>query len=116
MELTYQKSGDYYIPNIRMDEQPEGTLTKYGLLRKKYLKENKGGLYSGLLLRGRLTEHLLEIQETAEQRMELLTRQMAEEQGVNESLKEQNPMAWVQRMNSIRQTAEEIILTELIYR
>ncbi|MEQ2433127.1 TnpV protein [Blautia sp. CLA-SR-H028] len=99
-----------------MDEQPEGTLTKYGLLRKKYLKENKGGLYSGLLLRGRLTEHLLEIQETAEQRMELLTRQMAEEQGVDESLKEQNPMAWVQQMNSIRQTAEEIILTELIYR
>ncbi|MFR6235268.1 MAG: TnpV protein [Blautia sp.] len=116
MELTYQKNGEYYIPNIRMDEQPEGTLTKYGLLRRKYLKENKGGIYSGMLLRGKLMSHLLEIQETAEQRMELLTRQMAESQGVDERLKEENPVSWVQQMNQIRQAAEEVILTELIYR
>ena len=60
--------------------------------------------------------HLLEIQETAEQRMELLTEQMSQSQGVNEELKEKEPTKWVQMMNSVRQSAEEMILTELIYR
>ena len=77
MELTYQKNGDYYIPNIKMDEQPAEVLTKYGMMRKTYLQEHKKGLYSGLLLTGRLMSHLLEIQEAAEQRMEEITEQMA---------------------------------------
>ena len=75
MELTYQKNGDYYIPNIKMDEQPAEVLTKYGMMRKTYLQEHKKGLYSGLLLTGRLMSHLLEIQEAAEQRMEEITEQ-----------------------------------------
>ena len=116
MKLTYQKNGDYYIPNIRMDEQPEEGLTKYGMMRRTYLKENRKGVYSGLLLSGELMGHLLEIQETAERRMEELTEQMAAEAGVTEELKASDPMKWVQMQNNIRHTAEEVILDELIYR
>ena len=115
MNLAYEQNGDYQIPMLQMDKQPEGTLTKYGLMRKKFLQENKNGVYTGLLLRGRLKEHLLTIQEQAEQRMELLTGQMMESQGVTEQLKADNQMLWVQMMNNIRHSAEETVLTELIY-
>lgn len=115
MNLTYEKNGDYLIPMLQMDEQPEGTLTKYGLMRKNYLQEHKKGIYTGLLLKGKLKEHLLTIQEQAEQRMDLLTGQMMKQEGVTEKLKAENQMLWVQKMNSIRQSAEEIVLTELVY-
>ncbi|MGN0275856.1 MAG: TnpV protein [Hominisplanchenecus sp.] len=115
MELTYQKNGDYYIPNIKMDEQPAEVLTKYGMMRKTYLQEHKKGLYSGLLLTGRLMSHLLEIQKAAEQRMEEITEKMAADEGVTEELKSKDQMKWIQLMNSIRHSAEEIVLTELIY-
>ncbi|MDO4553659.1 MAG: TnpV protein [Lachnospiraceae bacterium] len=98
-----------------MDEQPQITLTKYGMMRKNYLKEYKKGIYSGMLLSGKLTSHLQEIQETAEQRMELLMSQMAKAQGVNEELKEKDQMLWTQKMNNIQQAVEETILNELIY-
>ena len=88
--LTYEKNGDYLIPMLQMDEQPEGTLTKYGLMRKNYLQEHKKGIYTGLLLKGKLKEHLLTIQEQAEQRMELLTGQMMTQEGVTEKLKAEN--------------------------
>ena len=115
MKLTYEKNGDYMIPMLQMDGQPEGTLTKYGLMRKNYLQEHKKGVYTGLLLKGRLKEHLLDIQEQAEQRMEFLTGQMMKQEGVTEKLKAENQMLWVQKMNSIRQAAEETVLTELVY-
>ena len=115
MNLVYEKNGDYQIPMLQMDEQPDGTLTKYGLMRKKFLQENKNGVYTGLLLKGKLKEHLLMVQEQAEQRMEVLTEQMKESQGVTEQLKADNQMLWVQKMNNIRQSAEEIVQTELIY-
>ena len=115
MELTYQKNGDYYIPNIKMDEQPAEVLTKYGMMRKTYLQEHKKGLYSALLLTGRLMSHLLEIQEAAEQRMEEITEQMAADEGVTEELKSKDQMKWIQLMGSIRHSAAEIVLTELIY-
>ena len=115
MELTYQRNGDYYIPNIKMDEQPEEVLTKYGMMRKTYLQEHKKGLYSGLLLTGRLMSHLLEIQGAAEQRMEEITEKMAADEGVTEELKSKDQMKWIQLMGSIRHSAEEIVLTELIY-
>ena len=115
MNLAYEKNGDYQIPILQMDEQPEGTLTKYGLMRKKFLQENKNGVYTGLLLKGKLKEHLLMVQEQAEERMEVLTEQMKKSQGVTEQLKADNQMLWVQKMNNIRQSAEEIVQTELIY-
>jgi hypothetical protein len=116
MELEYIKSGDYLIPNLVANEEPEGTLTKYGLMRRSFLKEHRSGIYTGMLLKGTLKEHCLMIQEQAEERMELLTRQMAEAQGVNEELKRSDQMKWVGMMNNIRSSAEETVLSELIYR
>ncbi len=115
MNLKYEKNGDYQIPMLQMDEQPEGILTKYGRMREKFLKEHKEGIYTGLLLKGKLKEHLLTIQEEAEQRMELLTKQMKASQGVTEQLKAKDQMLWVQKMNNIQHAAEEIVLKELIY-
>jgi hypothetical protein len=90
-------------------------LTKYGLMRKSFLKEHRRGVYSGMLLKGTLKEHCLTIQEQADQRMDLLTEQMAKDQGVDEQMKRNDQMKWVGLMNNIRNSAEEIVLSELIY-
>ena len=115
MNLTYEKCGDYLIPNLLPDPEPEGELRKFGLMRKHYLKEYKGGIYQGMVLNGKLKEHLLMIQEEAEERFDLLVEQMAEQEGVTEKLKEQDQMLWVQGMNNIRVRAEEIVRKEIIY-
>ena len=115
MELTYRQVGDYLIPNLELDKQPEGEIGAYGWMRKRYLKEHKKGIYSKLLLNGTLQKHLLEINEQALDMMESLTKQMAKNEGVTEQLKLTNQMAWVQRMNNIRNRAEEIVRAELIY-
>ena len=115
MELTYEKNGDYLIPNLIPDNEPEEPLTKYGLMRKNYLKEHRRGIYSGLLMEGRLKAHCLEIQNQAEERMDFLTEQMAQAEGVDEALKASDQMKWVAKMNAIRHSAEEIVLTELVY-
>ena len=109
MNLTYEKCGDYLIPNLIPDPEPEGEL------RKSYLENHRRGIYSGLLLSGELKKHLLMIQEQAEERFDLLVEQMAKREGVTEQLKAQNQMLWVQRMNSIRARAEEIVREEIIY-
>ena len=93
----------------------EQALTKYGLMRKNFLKEHRRGIYQGMILTGELKAHCLQVQEQAEQRMELLTGQMAKSEGVNEELKAADQMGWVAKMNNIRHSAEEIVLTELIY-
>ncbi|GFI56790.1 hypothetical protein IMSAG025_00217 [Muribaculaceae bacterium] len=115
MNLTYEKCGDYLIPNLIPDPEPEGELRKFGLMRKSYLENHRRGIYSGLLLSGELKKHLLMIQEQAEERFDLLVEQMAKREGVTEQLKAQNQMLWVQRMNSIRARAEEIVREEIIY-
>ena len=115
MNLTYEKNGDYLIPTLQADNQPEGTVTKYGMMRETYLKENHRGVYSAFLLKGTLKEHLLTIQKQAEERMEKLTSQMAATEGVTEQLKETDQMLWVAKMNSIRNRAEEVVLGELVY-
>jgi hypothetical protein len=115
MELTYIKNGDYYIPNLIADPEPEGELRKYGLMRKNYLKEHHSGVYTAMLMKGKLKEHLLLIQEQAEARFDLLVEQMAVQEGVTEQLKAENQMLWVQRMNGIRERAEEVVREELIY-
>lgn len=115
MNITYEKCGDYLIPNLIPDPEPEGELRKFGLMRKHYLKEYKRGIYSGLLLSGELKKHLFMIQEQAEERFDLLVQQMAEREEVTEQLKERNQMLWVRRMNCIRARAEEIVKEEIIY-
>ena len=115
MNLTYEKCGDYLIPNLIPDPEPEGKLGKFGLMRKSYLENHRRGIYSGLLLSGKLKEHVLMIQEQVEERFDLLVEQMAEQEGVTEQLKAQDQMLWVRRMNNIRARAEEIVREEIIY-
>ena len=115
MNITYEKCGDYLIPNLIPNPESEGELRKFGLMRKSYLENHRRGIYSGLLLSGELKKHLLMIQEQAEERFDLLVEQMAKQEGVTEQLKECDQMLWVQRMNSIRASAEEIVREEIIY-
>ena len=89
MNLTYEKCGDYLIPNLIPDPEPDGELRKFGLMRKQYLKENKSGIYQGMILSGKLKEHLLMVQEQAELQFDVLVEQMAQREGVTEQLKEE---------------------------
>ena len=115
MNITYEKCGDYLIPNLIPDPEPEGELRKFGLMRKSYLENHRRGIYSGLVLSGELKKHLLMIQDQAEKRFDLLVEQMAKWDGVTEQLKAQNQMLWVKRINNIRERAEEIVREEIIY-
>ena len=115
MELTYRMEGDYRVPNLAVPEEGQIILGKYALLRKNYLKQHRRTLFVNLLTSGTLNEHLTEIERTAQERMELITRQMAAAQGVTERMKAENQMQWVGLMNNIRHSAEETILAELIY-
>ena len=115
MNLTYEKCGDYLIPNLIPDPEPEEKLRKFGLMRKTYLKNHRRGIYSGLLLSGELKKHLLMIQEQTEERFDLLVEQMAKREGVTEQLKAQDQMLWVRRTNNIMTRAEEIVRAEIIY-
>ena len=115
MNITYEKCGNYLIPNLFPNSEPEGELRKFGLMRKSYLKNHRRSIYSGLLLSGELKKHLLMIQEQAEERFDLLVEQMAKQEGVMEQLKAQDQMLWVRKMNNIRARAEEIVREEIIY-
>lgn len=115
MNLTYEKCGDYLIPNIIPNPDPEGELRKFGLMRKHYLKEYKSGIYQGMVLSGKLKEHLLMVQEQAESQFDALVEQMTEREGVMEQLKEENQLLWVQKMNNIRARAEEIVREEMLW-
>ncbi len=112
---TYTQVGDYLLPNLTIDESEQQPIGKYGRMRKRYLKEYRCVLYTNLLVADKLDQHLAEIDKACEERMELLTSQMAKREGVTEALKAANQMEWVHRMNSIRNRAEEIVLHELVY-
>ena len=112
---TYTRVGDYLLPNLTIDESEQQPIGKYGRMRKRYLKEYRPVLYTNLLTTGKLDQHLAEIDNACEERMELLISQMAKREGVTETLKASNQMEWVRRMNSIRNRAEEIVLHELVY-
>ena len=112
---TYTLGADgMYYPNLVLTEE-EPRYGKYGRMRLRHLKEHHKVLYNTLLLNGELIKHLNEVDDTANQRMDLLTLQMKEQQGVNEALKARDQMAWVGAMNNIHNAAEEIVLSELIY-
>ena len=112
---TYTQVGDVLLPDLTIGEEEQRPIGKYGRMRKRYLKEQHPVIFSELLLTGKLYPHLLEIDEACEGRMELLVLQMAKNEGVTEALKAADQMEWVSRMNSIRNRAEEIVLSELIY-
>lgn len=113
---TYSVETDgIYYPNLILQEEEAPCYGKYGMLRKTYLKDHCKGLYTALLLEGKLTEHLNEVDSMANDRMDVLVRQMQERQGINEELKSKDQMMWVGAMNNICNAAEEIILRELVY-
>ena len=114
-ELTYRTEGDYLIPNLTVPEGGQTALGKYALLRKKYLKQNRRILYVDLLTAGTLGEHLAEIERAASGMMERITRRMAAERGVDERMKAADQMKWAGMMNEIRNSAEETVLSGLIY-
>ena len=113
MELTYRKEGDYLLPNIQAPEAPK--IGKYGMLRHTFLRRYRKTMLSGLQLNGKLNEHLEQIDRQANEMMETLMSEMAKLQGVNEELKATNQMKWVQMMNSIRASAEETVLKDIVY-
>ena len=114
-ELTYTRSGDYWIPNLSLSQQETQPLGKYGRMRKKYLQEHRPVLWNSLILSEKLYPHLREIDETANRRLERMMPELMQSAGVTEALKASDPMKWVGLMNSLKAQAEEVILTELIY-
>ena len=113
MELTYTMQGDYLIPDLTVPESPK--LGKYGMLRRTFLREHRDGIYTGMLLNGTLNSHLEEVDRQAQKMLDDLTEQMKALNGVTGQLKAEDQMQWVQMMNSIRHSAEEVILNDLIY-
>lgn len=113
--LWYELQGDYYIPCLTVLDQDESPIGIWGQRRLRYIKTERKALYTELLTCGRLNTYLVDINEQATEQMLLLTKQMAECEGVTEQLKAQDQMLWVQRMNSIRDRAIEIVNHELIY-
>jgi len=107
--------GDYYLPDLNLSDADKIPLGHYGRMRLNYLREDRPGLYTRLILSGKLYEHLTEIDQTGRQRMEQIISRLAQAEGIDERLKAKDQMAWVGRMNCIRQRAEEMILQELIY-
>ena len=115
MEISYSQCRDYLIPNLVLPEEEQHTIGKYGRMRKRYLQEHRPVLYSNLILSCKLFQHLSEIDHACVDRMDLLTRQMADLEGVTEALKAVDQFEWVRHMNSIQNRAEEIVLSELVY-
>lgn len=113
--LTYTLHSDYYLPHLNLSDADKTPIGRYGRMRMTYLREIHSGLYTYMILSGELYAHLADIDSTCRERMSRMVPQMAAAERINEALKARDPMAWVGRMNSIRQRAEETILAELIY-
>ena len=114
MDIRYIRVGDYYIPDLTLSEETR-PIGRWGRMHREYLKEHKPIQYNCLLLSGKLWTYLADLNEQAQDRLERIIDQMKAAEGITETLKASAPMAWVQRMNSIRNRAEEIIREELIY-
>ena len=111
--LSYTLHGDYYLPDLEINEE-EPTYGKYGIMRKQFLKEHRSARYQYLVLTGKLTDHVNQVDKEVREKVEMLVEQMAEQWGVTEELKMQDQMEWVGKMNNIRSRAVEIIDVELI--
>ena len=114
-ELNYTQNGDYLIPDLSLSEQSQTPLGKYGRMRKNYLKEHRPVLWNSLLLSEKLYPHLREIEEAANNRLELMMPELMKSAGVAEELKASDPMKWAGLMNTLKAQAEEVILAELVF-
>ncbi len=113
--LCYELRGNYYFPCLAVPAQEEKPIGIWGQRHLRYIKAERKALYTELLTSGRLNTCLADINEQATEQMLLLTKQMAEREGITEQLKAQDQMLWVQRMNNIRDRAMEIVNRDLIY-
>ena len=110
----YLQTGDYFIPDLKLPQENR-SIGKYGRMHRDYLQEHNPIRFDDLVLEGKLWIYLADLNEQAQNRLQLIIRQMQEEESVNDELKENNQMAWIQAMNSIHNRAEEIVLHELVY-
>ena len=113
-KLGYLKVGDYFVPNLKLPQENR-SIGKYGRMHRDYLQEHNPIRFDDLVLEGKLWTYLADLNEQAQDRLQLIIRQMQEAESVNDELKEDNQMAWVQAMNSIHNRAEEIVIHELVY-
>ena len=114
--IRYELRGEQYYPLLKLPAQPNYEIGKYGRLYLDFIKKHRKGTYTTLLTEGRLNERLHDIDRQAHDQVDLHIAQMAERMGVNEELKATDPIHWVQMMNSIKASAEEIVLREVIFR
>ena len=114
MKMTYTRVGDYYIPDLKV-EQEERSIGKWGRMHREYLKEYHPIRFNQLVLSGKLWPHLADLNEQAQQRMETLIAQLKSVESITEELKAADPIGWTQHMNNITARAEEIVKAELIY-
>ena len=113
---TYVRQGDYFIPCLTLPAEKENKpIGIWGQRHKRYLQEHKRATYTTLLTSGKLNSYLAEIDKQAQEMFSRLVKHMAEREGVTEQLKAANQMVWVRTMNNIRNRAEEIVYTNLIY-
>ena len=116
MELKYTRTGDYELPNLTLKDNKKGTINKYGMLRLNYLKHNKKALYTTILMKDELTNHLISVSKDAEDLLNnLMESYKKSDEKLSEKSKETNQIEWVKLMNNYKNIAEEIILNELIY-
>lgn len=113
--IEYRAVGDYYIPNLVLENEEKIILNKYGRMRLKFLKENKKAEYIIMFMNKTLNKHLKEIQETAQARVDLIIEQLRKENNLTEEIKNTNQLYWVGMMNNFKNEAEEIVLKELIH-
>ncbi len=113
--IDYVLVGDYYIPDLKLPEE-DRPIGKYGRMHREYLRKNNPALFNDLLLNCQLWTYLADINEQAQERLQVIISQMQKAESVTEKLKKNNQWEWIQRMNSIFNRAEEIVLNELIYR
>lgn len=113
--LWYEVQGNYYLPCLKLPEERTAYIGIWGQRHLRYLKQHRKGLYSELLISGKLNDYLADLNEQAEELFSRLVKQLAEKEGVTEAIKAENQMLWVQKMNDIRNAAMEIVSSELIY-
>ena len=112
---SYRRVGDYFVPDVYLEETNKYQLGKYGRMRKRYLEEHRPVLFSRMVLDGFLWKYLAEVDAVCRERMEHTVSAMAQQEGVSESLKGADPLEWVRRMNSIHSRAEEMICSEVVF-
>ena len=115
MSISYTKIGDYLLPDLKLENKERFNIGKYALLKLEYLKKNKRGLYTELLMKDKLNEYLHDIDIILMEKEQSLIKELAEKENINEDLKSSNQMLWIGKMNNIKIRVEEIILKEYIY-